>query len=325
MSNNLAEIMRILKEADGKPVSGEELGERLGISRAMIWKYISSLKEGGYEIESSPKTGYVLKVVPDMLYPEEIKDGLNTTLIGTNIFYFAELESTNSFAREMAREAEEGTVVIAEAQKKGRGRLGRNWQSPKGGINLSVILKPNIPLDHAARLTLMTGLAAANTIRSLGLDARIKWPNDVLINDKKVCGILTEVDAEMEQIDYVIIGIGINANVNVEEFPPGIRENATSLQKELGIEVNRVEFVQRLLYELEQQYIKFKTQEFSAILSEWINLSDTIGKEVTIMTPSRMVEGKAVGITDTGAISVRTKDGKRVNLIAGRCVYTRTR
>jgi len=325
VSTNLAEIIRILKEADGKPVSGEELGERLGVSRAMVWKYISSLKEGGYEIESSPKTGYILKVVPDMLYPEEIKDGLNTTLIGNNIFYFAELESTNSFAKEMAKEAEEGTVVIAESQKKGRGRLGRNWQSPKGGVNLSVILKPNIPLDHAARLTLMTGLAAANTIRSLGLDARIKWPNDVLIKDKKVCGILTEVDAEMEQVDYIIIGIGINANVNVDDFPPGIRENATSLQKELGTEVNRVEFVQKLLYEIEQQYIKFKTQEFSAILSEWINLSDTIGKNVTIMTPSKMVEGKAIGITDTGAISVRTKDGKRVNLIAGRCVYTRTR
>lgn len=325
MGNNIAEIMRLLKEADGNPVSGEELGEKLGISRAMVWKYISYLKSGGYEIESYPKKGYILKVIPDMLYPEEIKSNLSTTLIGNDILYFTDIESTNNFAKQVADEAEEGTVIVAETQKSGRGRLGRNWQSPRGGINLSVILKPNISLDNAARLTLMAGLAVANTIRSFGLDARIKWPNDVLINGKKVSGILTEVNAEMEQIEFIVVGIGINANVDINEFPPGIKEKATSLKKELGRDISRITFVQKLLYEFEQQYINFKTQKFSHILAEWINLSDTIGKEVAIMTPSKIIEGKAIGITDTGAISVLTKEGKRVNLIAGRCVYTRTK
>lgn len=325
MGNNIAEIMHILKEANGTPISGEELGKRLGISRAMVWKYISYLKEGGYEIESSPKKGYILKVIPDILYPEEIKNGLNTTLIGKDILYFTDIESTNNFAKLIAQEADEGTIVIAETQKKGRGRLGRNWQSPKGTINISIILKPNISLDNAARITLITGLAVTNVIRSYGLDARIKWPNDILINNKKICGILTEVNAEMEKIQFVIIGIGINANVDLNDFPAGIKEKATSLKDELNESINRVNFVQKLLYEFEQQYIKFKTQKFSNILREWITLSDTIGKEVAIMTPSKIVEGKVIGITNTGAISVKTKEGNKVNLIAGRCIYTRTK
>lgn len=325
VSGKKTEIIRLLKEAEGKAVSGEELGEKLGISRTMVWKYIKALEEEGYEIQSSPKIGYILKSVPDRLYPEEVKAGLETRVIGQEIKYFDEVESTNNVAKEIAHEAKEGTVVIAEVQKKGRGRLGREWISQPGGIWLSVILKPTVTIVHACHLTLVAGVAVTRAMRKLGVDARIKWPNDVLIKGKKVCGILTEVNAEMEQIDYVVIGIGINANVDLEDFKEDIRETSTTLMVEKGKPIDRAAFVKDLLFELEQEYIKFDTQPFSSILDEWISLSDTIGREVTVMTPTKMIEGKAVGISERGALIVETAECKREEVIAGRCLYTRAK
>jgi len=325
VSNKRLEIIKVLKAAKGKAISGEELGEQLGISRTMVWKYIKTLKDDGYGITSSPKTGYILKSVPDLPSPEEIKIGLKTALIGQTIHYFDEVESTNNVAKKLAHESEEGTVVIAELQKSGRGRMGREWISLHGGIWLSVILKPTILLAHAPRLTLVAGLATAKAMRKLGVDASIKWPNDVLISGKKVCGILTEVNAEMEQIDYVVVGIGINANVDLDAFTEEVREGSTTLAAELGKPIARAAFIQDLLYELEQEYIKFRTRPFSSILDEWISLSDTIGREVTVMTPSKMFEGRAVGITEDGALVIENTDGTREEVIAGRCIYARGR
>jgi len=325
VSNKRLEIIKVLKAAKGKAISGEELGEQLGISRTMVWKYIKTLKDDGYGITSSPKTGYILKSVPDLPSPEEIKIGLKTALIGQTIHYFDEVESTNNVAKKLAHESEEGTVVIAELQKSGRGRMGREWISLHGGIWLSVILKPTILLAHAPRLTLVAGLATAKAMRKLGVDARIKWPNDVLINGKKVCGILTEVNAEMEQIDYVVVGIGINANVDLDAFTEKVREGSTTLAAELGKPIVRAAFIQDLLFELEQEYIKFRTRPFSSILDEWISLSDTIGREVTVMTPAKMFEGRAVGITEDGALVIENPDGTREEIIAGRCIYARGR
>lgn len=323
MNGNKAEIIRILQSSGGKPVSGQEIGSKLGITRAMVWKYIREIRKDGYEIKSSPKVGYALKSSPDMLYPEQIKAGLETSLLGREILYYNEVESTNSIAKELAAKCPEGTVVIAETQKKGRGRMGSEWQSLPGGIWFSVILKPSVPLEYTAKITLVAGLAVSKAMRELGVDARIKWPNDVLIHGKKVCGILTEVDAEVEKIDHVILGIGINANVRQSEFREEIREDSTSLEDEVGKPIDRIAFMKQLLFELEQQYIKFTTQKFSDIVSEWISLSDTIGKEVTVTTPVKIIEGKAVGVTDKGALLVKTKNNVREEIIAGRCRYSK--
>ncbi len=323
MSNKKLEIIKILKGSEGKAVSGEKLGNQLGISRTMVWKYIKSLMKEGYGIESSPKIGYTLTSVPDLLYPDAIRMGLRTTLIGQKIHHFDELTSTNITAKELAHDAEDGTIVIAEVQKGGRGRLGREWLSPHGGIWMSVILKPTISLAHASRLTLVAGIAISKAMRKLGMDARIKWPNDILVNSKKVCGILTEVNAEMELVDYIVVGIGINANVDMDEFSDDVRDVATTLLSELGRPIDRISFIQDVLFELEQEYIRFRTQPFSGILNEWISLSDTIGKQVSVTTPHKILEGKAVGMTDDGALVVEGPDGTREDVLAGLCIYTR--
>ncbi len=290
----------------------------------MVWKYIKSLKDDGYNITSSTKTGYILNSSPDMLYSEEILSGLKTSIIGNKIYHFDELGSTNEEAKRLAPDEDEGTVIISETQKSGRGRMGRDWTSPRGGIYISVILTPTIPASHAYHLTLVAGISVANAIRNLGIDAYIKWPNDILINNRKVCGILTEINAEIEKINYIVLGIGINANVDTGMFPSELKEGSTSLKSELGKPVERVSFVQNLLYEFEQEYIKFKSKPFTDIVDEWISLSDSIGKEVSIMTPSKMVEGKAIGVTKNGALIVKKDDGKKEEIIAGRCIYTRT-
>ena len=323
MKNKRAEIINAFKLANGKAVSGEELGKELGISRTMVCKYIKGLKDDGYEISSAPKKGYVLKSVPKLLYPEEILSGLKTTLFGKNIHYFDEAGSSNDIAKKMAETAEEGTIVVVEQQTGGRGRLGRQWASPKGGIWFSTIIKPRIALGAASRLTLTFGLSVAKTLRQFGFDAKIKWPNDVLVGGKKVSGILTEVEAEIDTVEYVVIGIGINANMSLKDIPEELRENSTTLRDESGKSIDRVEFLQELLFEMEQEYIRFSTRPFSEIMDEIIDLSDTIGKEVTVNMPNRIVEGIVVGISKSGALLLRKADGEIEEIIAGRCIYAK--
>ncbi|MDD1745279.1 MAG: biotin--[acetyl-CoA-carboxylase] ligase [Candidatus Methanoperedens sp.] len=272
---------------------------------------------------SSTKEGYTLVGSPDVLAPAEIKAGLKTSMMGKNIHYFKETESTNILARDMAGSVDEGTVVIAESQTGGRGRMGRKWISPEGGIWLSVVLKPRMQPLHAPRITLLAGVAVAKTIRNIGLPAKIKWPNDVLINGKKVCGILTEIGAEMDSIQYVVVGVGIDANVDTETFPEEVRDSSTSLKNELGFDINRVEFVQRLLSELESLYMKFQKEGFSSILEEWRNMSATIGEWVKITTQSRIMYGEAIGVDSEGALILETSEGKLEKIVAGHCEHLR--
>jgi len=272
---------------------------------------------------SSTKEGYTLVGSPDVLAPAEIKAGLKTSMMGKNIHYFKETESTNILARDMAGSVDEGTVVIAESQTGGRGRMGRKWISPEGGIWLSVVLKPRMQPLHAPRITLLAGVAVAKTIRNIGLPAKIKWPNDALINGKKVCGILTEIGAEMDSIQYVVVGVGIDANVDTETFPEEFRDSSTSLKNELGFDINRVEFVQRLLSELESLYMKFQKEGFSSILEEWRNMSATIGEWVKITTQSRIMYGEAIGVDSEGALILETSEGKLEKIVAGHCEHLR--
>lgn len=321
MNDNKKEIVKLLMQAEKKAVSGQEIGESLGITRAMVWKYVKALRKEGYDVRSSPKTGYILESCPDRIYPDRLKRILKTTLIGSNIQYYNELKSTNNTAREIAKTASEGTVVIAETQSGGRGRMGNQWQSVAGGIWLSLILKPSIPLENVSKITLVAGIAVTNTLRKAGVNAHIKWPNDVLVKGKKICGILTELSAELDKVDHVILGIGINANIKTSDLDEQIRANSTSILSETGKEIDRTDFIASLLYELEQQYIIFNTKQFTDIVDEWINLSDTIGREVTVTTPNRIIEGKAVGITEKGALVILDMNKDRHEIIAGRCRY----
>ncbi|MCZ7392242.1 MAG: biotin--[acetyl-CoA-carboxylase] ligase [Candidatus Methanoperedens sp.] len=316
-------ILEKLITSKGEPVSGERLADELSVSRSAIWKHIQALRDEGYTIDSSTNLGYSLTSTPDLLTPGEIKAGLKTGVIGKEIQYFKETESTNIIAREIAGSVEEGTVVIAESQTGGRGRLGRKWISPEGGIWLSIVLKPRIQPLYAPRITLLAGVSVAKTIRSLGLAAKIKWPNDVLINGKKVCGILTEIEAEMDMIDYCVVGIGIDANVDTESFPEEFRESSTSLKKELGYGINRVEFVQKLLSEFESLYLKFQKEDFPSILEEWRNMSATIGEWVKITTQARTVYGEVIGVDNEGALILETSDGKLEKIVAGNCEHLR--
>lgn len=270
---------------------------------------------------SSTKEGYTLVGSPDVLAPAEIKAGLKTSIMGKNIHYFKETESTNILARDMAGSVDEGTVVIAESQTGGRGRMGRKWISPEGGIWLSVVLKPRMQPLHAPRITLLAGVAVAKTIRNIGLPAKIKWPNDVLINGKKVCGILTEIGAEMDSIQYVVVGVGIDANVDTETFPEEFRDSSTSLKNELGFDINRVEFVQKLLIELEALYLKFQKEGFTSIIEEWRMMSVTIGQWVKITTQSRIIYGEAVGVDSDGALILETGEGRLEKIVAGNCEH----
>ncbi len=316
-------VLEKLIRNKGEPISGEGLASELSVSRSAIWKHINTLRDEGYMIESSTNLGYSLINTPDTLTPGEIKAGLKTSVIGKEIEYFKEIESTNVIACEIADSVAEGTVVIAESQTGGRGRLGRKWLSPEGGVWLSIILKPKIQPSYAPRITILSGVSVAKTIRSFGPEAMIKWPNDVLINGKKLCGILTEIEAEMDMIDHCVVGIGIDANVDTESFPEEFRDSSTSLKKELGHEINRVEFVQKLLEEFEALYMKFQEGDFAAILEEWRSMSATIGEWVKITTQTRTIYGEAIGVDNEGALILETDEGKLEKIVAGNCEHLR--
>jgi BirA family biotin operon repressor/biotin-[acetyl-CoA-carboxylase] ligase len=315
------EILDFLRKNSRVYVSGEELADTLGISRTMVWKYIESLRNDGFVVESVTNRGYKLVSVPDLLLRDEVQRTLHTGFIGKQMYYFDEIDSTNLKARELAPDCANGTVIIAEQQLEGRGRLGREWYSPRGGIWFSVILKPDISPDHIYRLTLVAGLSVAEVLVDMGISAQIKWPNDIIINEKKVCGILTEVDAEMDAVNFVILGIGINANIELDALPALLHISASSLKAETGGDIDRVFLIQRLLERLEQDIITFLEGDFASILTGWRKHSATINRRVKIITKFKIIEGEAVGIDHDGALIVELDDGTLEREITGTCIH----
>ena len=295
----------------GDYISGEILSEQLGISRVSIWKHVRSLKEDGYVIEASAR-GYRLVSSPDLMLPYEFP-GLEE-----RIHYFPEIGSTMDAARELARKgAREGTIVIAEAQAHGRGRLSREWLSPKGGIYFTLILRPRISPAYAPRINLMASVAVATTIKKLfGLNAELKWPNDVLIEGRKVCGILAEMDAEMDVVNFVNVGIGINANTSIPQF----EKTVTSLKDALGREISRKEFLSVLFREIEQQQALLMEAD---LIKEWKELSGTLNKYVMILSPGEVIVGRAIDIDATGALIVKERNGSLKKALAGDCIHLR--
>ncbi len=315
------QILNSLRKTDGY-LSGEEISRGLKISRAAIWKHIHELRNDGYEIAAVPHLGYCLASLPDKLFPAEIQANLNTKILGKKIFHYEMVTSTMDIAFELGMEgAEEGTVIFSEGQQKGRGRMGRSWISPKGrGIYLSLILRPKILPNEAPKLTLLSGVAVSEAIRKItGLSPLIKWPNDILIDEKKVGGILTELNAETDRVKFVVLGIGINVNTKKTFLP----KEATSLREELGRPVSRLDLARQILRDIERYYFLFQRQEFNRIIELWKHSSSTIGKRIKVASRKNVTEGIALDIDTDGALLVRKDSGFISRIISGDVVSVR--
>ena len=302
------QILKTLRQRSDY-VSGETLSKQLGTSRVSIWKHIRSLKQDGYVIEASPR-GYRLVSSPDLLLPCEFPD------LEQRIYYFPQIGSTMDAARELAKKgAGEGIIVIAEVQTRGRGRLSREWLSPEGGIYFTIILRPKISPAYAPRVNLMASVAVAATIRKLfRLKAELKWPNDVLIAGRKVCGILAEMDAEMDVVNCVNVGIGINANTSIPQF----ERTVTSLRDVLGRVISRKELLTALLVEIERRLPSLMKAD---LLEEWKKLSATLNRDVRISSLGEEVIGQAIDIDATGALILKSKDGSLRTVLVGDCIH----
>ena len=317
MKKNILEYLE-----KNKYISGEILAEKLGISRVAIWKQIKKLKTLHYNIISHQNLGYCLVSKPDLLFPDEIQNNLITDFIGKRIFYYQKTESTNIIAKEKAQSKKdkvfEGTLVIAEKQTGGKGRLGRKWFSPSGGIWLSIILYPDLSPAFIPRITLVTAVAIVKAIRELTrVQALIKWPNDILIHEKKVCGILTEISAELDIINWLVVGLGINANIEHSEFPPEIESISISLQEILKQKISRVKLVQIFLQEFEKYYQMLNEKKSDFIFKEWKMYSNTLGRKIKIKSGNQIISGKALDINNKGALIVQKANGECLEIISG--------
>jgi BirA family biotin operon repressor/biotin-[acetyl-CoA-carboxylase] ligase len=302
-------------------VSGAELARHLGMTRAGVWGHIEQMRASGYEIEASPHIGYRLLGTPDALHADDLYSRLGQTrVIGREIKVFRETTSTNDVAARLARgRAADGTVVFAEAQTKGRGRMGRTWLSPAGkGLWFTVLLRPNIPPQQATQLTVAaaTALTRAITLQT-GIVPEIKWPNDILIRGRKLCGILTELSADMDFLKEVLLGIGMDVNLETADFPPHLRKIATSLQIETGQPVNRAELAVVILRELDRDYELVKNGQFEEIAQQWRERCSTLDRQVAIRVGNRVIRGRAESLDDDGALLVRGAHGHLERIVGG--------
>lgn len=301
-------ILKMLKLSGREFISGEKISEEFGVTRAAIWKNINTLKEEGYLIESIPRKGYRIISSPDVLTLVEIEEELNTNYIGRNLFYYETIESTNTFAKKMALDQPEGTVVIAEEQSGGIGRMGRDWLSPKGqGIWMSIILKPEVEPMEVSKISLVGAAAVHSGLNKMALKSQIKWPNDILINGKKVAGILTEMSCELNQVNYLVIGIGIN--VNLEQLPKDLEEKASSLKIETGGVVDRKLLLAHILNHFEELYEEFKTGTIESTVKICKDNSVLLNEEVRIIKGKETRIGKALDINSSGELVVEFKEG----------------
>lgn len=310
-------ILQQLRESGGF-VSGEELSAMLHVTRAAVWKNISLLREEGYEIDSVTNRGYRLSSCPDRYSPEEIGAGLETEMLGRSVFCYETIDSTNEEAKRRALEgAPGGSLFIAEQQTGGKGRLGRNWVSPAGtGMWFSVLLRPGVLPMHVAATTLITGAAVCGAIRKVaGCEAMIKWPNDIVTGTKKLCGILTEMSAEMERVEFVVIGIGINANSTA--FPETLQEKATSIRLATGRPVRRVALLQEILRRLEKLLKENAVSLTPAFLENYKSSCASLGRLVGFEHGGRRMTGTAVDISPEGELVVRLEDGSFETVFSG--------
>ena len=314
------EILRMLRDSEGSFVSGVTLAEKVGISRPGVWKHINRLKQMGYEIQSRSRRGYMLVDVPDSLAHGEIVPNLNTRWLAHTYHYLNTLGSTNDYALILAAEgAPHGTVVIAEEQTKGRGRLKREWMScANRGIYLSILLRDLLPIRIAPQTSYIGSLALVKTLREeFGIAASIKWPNDVLINGRKVAGILTETQSDQDFTRFTVVGIGINVNHSRQEMAGPFRYPATSIAIETGFAVKRQKVLLEFIGRFEREYERFLEKGLSALLPEIEQYSEMMGKTITVVYGNREMVGKACGISAEGALLLLRDDGTQEPVWAG--------
>jgi len=301
-------------------ISGDQIAGRLGISRQALWKHIRELKNSGYDIVAVPHLGYRLLSNPDRLFAFEVTRDLGTKFVGRRIYYFDGVSSTMNTAMQLGiKGVPEGTLVLAEYQTKGRGRLGRGWFSPKyKGIYLSLILKPKISPLEASILTLLTAISICEAVKGVaGLDTQIKWPNDIFLHHKKLGGILTELNAEMDEVNFVIIGIGLNVNNDKKTLVGG----ATSLKEQRKENINRISLLQEILRRIEANYLSFKERGACPVVEKWREYNITLGRRVKVYCHREHIEGEAVDIDMDGGLLVRTDSGVTQKVMAGDVVH----
>ena len=292
----------------GDFVSGEKLAEHLDVSRTAIWKQMKALKALGYEIESIKNKGYRLVSRPDIPIAEEITSGLDTRIIGKEVHYFKSLSSTNVFGKKLVEDgAHEGAVVVADVQTSGRGRKDRKWSSPKGGLWFSVVLYPHIPPHRGMLVTMVSSVSVAQGIKEVtGLSPVIKWPNDLLLNGKKVCGVLTELDAEMDRINYTVVGIGVNVNNSIDEK---LQNTAISLIQESGSKISRVKLLKSILKYLDENYSRLRSGDYGSVRDLWFSHAKIIGKRIRVKGEKTVIEGTVSEIDDSGCLILDTGNG----------------
>jgi len=313
------QLLDLLRRHPNQYVSGAMMSQELNVSRTAVWKQIRKLEVAGYEIEASTKLGYRLVYSPDAISSEELTEARSSEKFGQSVHYYEQVKSTQDAARELAEAgAPEGTLVLAEEQTGGRGRMGRGWVSPQGkGIWMSMVMRPHVPIHCAPQLTLLTAVALCRSLRRLtGLPIGIKWPNDLLIHGKKISGILLESAAEDERLKYIVAGVGISVNLSERDYPEELLAKATSLRIEAGEAFSRSAIVKDFLAEWETLYDLFLQEGFSAIAALWESLSVSIGQKVRLITPQGELEGVPVGLEESGAIRVERSDGSIVTIFS---------
>lgn len=313
-------ILKELKNAQDY-ISGEGLSSNLMISRSAIWKHIKNLKAKGYIIEGISNKGYKLISTPDLLNSNEISELLTTAQLGRNIIHFDTIDSTNKKAKELASKgAADGTIIISEIQESASGRFKRVWSSPKGGIWFSMILRPNIVPTECTKVTQITAAAIYKSFLKFGLNVNIKWPNDIVLNDKKLCGILTELKCDLETVDYLVVGIGLN--VNIESFDEDISTIATSLKIEFNKEFNRTEIISSFLNTFEELYNQFVSNgDISETISICRNHSNLFGKKAKLITCNNEEEVTCLRLSDEGNLIVLDSHGNEKAVMSGEITF----
>ena len=306
-------LIEAFSNAKGTFISGQQIADYIGCSRTAVWKHIEELRTEGFVLEAVRNKGYRIIFTPEKVTANEIQLGLQTKTLGKSIHYEESVETTQKIAHTLANDGvPEGTLVVAEEQLGGKGRLMRPWYSPKySGIWMSLILRPSIPFQQAPQLTLLAAVAVAQAIEhTTDLKPQIKWPNDILINRKKVTGILTELQAESDRIHSVIIGIGMNVNQQKNDFPEELQEIATSLLIEGGVKISRARVIQEVLVRIETLYEQFLVEGFLPIKQLWESYAISLGQEIKATTVNSTIIGKAIGITDEGVLLLEDHSGK---------------
>lgn len=313
-AKNLDYLILETLRSDSGYCSGEELAKKLKISRQALWKHISNLTQKGYEITAIPHRGYSLNSTPDKFYPEEVKYKLKTKLIAKQIHYYDSLDSTQDSVWKLGLAGEpEGTVVFAERQTKGKGRLARKWISPSGGIYFSLLLRPEfLLLGEVSQISLVIALAAIKAIKKVtGVSCQVKWPNDIILSGKKLGGVLCEINAETDKVNFIVVGVGIN--INSKDLPP----EAISLLLNTRKRFRRVEIAKAILSEIEDCYQRARKDKFSSLLKQWSKFCILWGKRIRVKIFDRIIEGEAQGIDERGYLLLRSNNGLISKLSAG--------